>query len=202
MEKENFYLDDGRKAEKRVIGDVSENGESRTVVEIYAEPKTEKKLVQRFVDYSKPMVYKREIETIDESTGNIVEKKVESLTPEVEMALREHIKVESPTVASLSKKDDCDCYVTKEEMTQAFVEGFASIQKMLNSCADCGELKSNCHCKSVFKEVSVQDHKSVSAQNVLAEKVNSQTNSDWKNHLLWAGIAIVAAVLVFVVFKM
>ena len=195
MEKQHFYLDDGRKAEKVILGEVNEKGESKIITEIYAEPKAEKKLVQRSVDYSKPMVYKREIETVDESTGDVVERKVESLTPEVEMALREHIKSESPSISSLSEKD-CDCYVTKEEMTQAIVEGFATITKMLNTCSGCDQPKNQCCCKSMIATQSIP------AQEVLAEKVNANNSKDFYHHLLWAGIAVVAGVLVFVVFKM
>jgi len=62
---EEIVFDDGRKAEK------IEKDEGKTkVTEIFVEPKLEKKLAQRVTE--KYCVCERIIETIDESTGEIV----------------------------------------------------------------------------------------------------------------------------------
>ncbi len=62
---EEIVFDDGRKAEK------IEKDEGKTkVTEIFVEPKLEKKLAQRVTE--KYCVCERVIETIDESTGEIV----------------------------------------------------------------------------------------------------------------------------------
>lgn len=70
---QEFTLDDGRKAEK------IENAVDPTtkVTEIYVEPKQVKKLSQRITE--KFCVCEREIETIDESTGEVVSRVVENL---------------------------------------------------------------------------------------------------------------------------
>jgi hypothetical protein len=70
---QEFTLDDGRKAEK-----VENNVDPMTkVTEIYVEPKQEKKLSQRITE--RFCVCEREIETIDESTGEVVGRVVENL---------------------------------------------------------------------------------------------------------------------------
>lgn len=68
-----FIFDDGRKAEKVEI----DQGKTR-VVEIYVEPKPEKKLAQRITE--KYCVCEREIETIDELTGEVVDRVVEKVS--------------------------------------------------------------------------------------------------------------------------
>jgi len=68
-----FILDDGRKAEK-----VENNVDPLTkVTEVYVEPKPSKRLSQRVTE--KFCVCEREIETIDEDTGEVVSKVVENL---------------------------------------------------------------------------------------------------------------------------
>ena len=80
---EEIVFDDGRKAEK------IERDEGRTkVTEVFVEPKLEKKLAQRVTE--KYCVCERIIETIDESTGEVVntvtekvcDDKVSSMTSE------------------------------------------------------------------------------------------------------------------------
>lgn len=68
-----FVFEDGRKAEKIEI----DQGKTK-VTEIYVEPKPEKKLAQRITE--KYCVCEREIETIDEVTGEVVSKIVEKVS--------------------------------------------------------------------------------------------------------------------------
>lgn len=70
---EEFVFEDGRKAEKVEI----DEGKTK-VIEIYVEPKPEKKLAQRITE--KYCVCEREIETIDEITGEVLNKVVEKVT--------------------------------------------------------------------------------------------------------------------------
>jgi len=70
---EEFVFDDGRKAEKIEI----DEGKTK-VIEIYVEPKPEKKLAQRITE--KYCVCEREIETIDEATGQVLSKVVEKVS--------------------------------------------------------------------------------------------------------------------------
>ena len=69
---DEFVYEDGRKAEKIEI----DQGKTK-VTEIYVEPKTEKKLAQRITE--KYCVCEREIENIDENTGEIVSKVIEKV---------------------------------------------------------------------------------------------------------------------------
>jgi uncharacterized membrane protein len=68
-----FVFDDGRKAER-----VENNPDPLTkVTEVYVEPKMEKKLAKRVTE--RLCVCEREIETLDESTGEVVERVIEKV---------------------------------------------------------------------------------------------------------------------------
>lgn len=70
---DEFLYEDGRKAEKVEI----DQGKTK-VTEVYVEPKVEKKLAQRITE--KYCVCEREIETIDENTGEVVSKIIEKVS--------------------------------------------------------------------------------------------------------------------------
>jgi len=70
---EEFAFEDGRKAEKIEL----DQGKTK-VIEIYVEPKPEKKLAKRITE--KYCVCEREIETIDENTGEIINKVIEKVS--------------------------------------------------------------------------------------------------------------------------
>ena len=176
-------LEDGRKADK-IIQETSDpaSGESKIVTEIHAEPVVPKHLVQRIVETKRPVVVRREIESVDELTGEVLDRKVESVSPDVKMELREHIQTNS-TVAALSAKDDCDCYVTKEDM----LEGFKAIARALS------------HNDEPVAAVSVNK---ISMQEVVADKVSTKSNVDWTGIVLWGIIASMSAAFAYVVFLM
>jgi hypothetical protein len=68
-----FTLEDGRKAEK-----VENNVDSMTkVIEVYVEPKQQKKLSQRVTE--RLCVCERVVETLDEATGEVVSTVVEKV---------------------------------------------------------------------------------------------------------------------------
>lgn len=73
MSDSEFLLEDGRKAEKVEI----DQGKVK-VTEIYVEPKQEKKLSQRITE--KYCVCERQIETIDETTGEVVSTVIEKVS--------------------------------------------------------------------------------------------------------------------------
>ena len=85
---EQFHLEDGRQAERHTS--VTGECEELKVVEVYAEDVRPKKLVQRVQEKTRPVIVERTIETID-SSGEVVERKVEAVEPEVQMELRRHI---------------------------------------------------------------------------------------------------------------
>lgn len=117
---EKWTLDDGRRAERRVTENASDNGQSERVVELHVEDERPLRLQQRVIEKSKPIVYERKVETLDPMTGNVVEQRVESIEPKVQMQLVDHIATTS-TVTAQSIQDDCDCHVTKEEMIDTIV---------------------------------------------------------------------------------
>lgn len=68
-----FTLNDGRKAEKIE----NEVDQFTKVTEVFVEPKPQKKLSQRITE--RLCVCEREVETIDESTGEVLSKVVEKV---------------------------------------------------------------------------------------------------------------------------
>lgn len=109
MQKEKWTLEDGRRAERRVVENAL-NGETERVIELHVEDERPLRLQQRVVEKSKPIVYERKVETVDPATGNVIESKVESIEPKVQMQLVEHVK-------SLSN----DVPVTRQEMIDSIV---------------------------------------------------------------------------------
>lgn len=70
---EEYILEDGRKAEKRE----TKPEESTKVIEVYVEPKLEKRLKQRVVE--KYCVCEREIQELDENTGEVINTVIEKV---------------------------------------------------------------------------------------------------------------------------
>jgi len=182
IKKEAVYLEDGRKADKIVqekLGVV--NGETQVVTEVWAEPKIEKKLTHRVVEHKRPIIHKREIEVVDEN-GEVVEKRIESLEPEVKMQLREHIQSETQVAAQSVGKEDCDCLVTQEEMKKAFTEGFVTIAKLLKP----------------DQSEAYEDTKVSAMQVMVGEKLEAEAAAPNKmGMILWGTIATLAAILVY-----
>ena len=121
---EKWITDDGRKAEKRVIDQKNENGQSERIIELHVEDERPLRLQQRVVEKSKPMVYERKIEVIDPKTGSVIEQKVEALEPRVPMQLVDHISAEG--VSSQSIKEESP--VTRKEMLEAIVAAIKATQ--------------------------------------------------------------------------
>lgn len=89
-----FTLEDGRKAEK-----VENNVDSMTkVIEVYVEPKQQKKLSQRVTE--RLCVCERVIETLDETTGEVVSTVVEKVCEGSET--KSHSK--SPVLAAVETR--------------------------------------------------------------------------------------------------
>ncbi len=176
LKKETVYLADGRKADKLVQEEHdAATGGSKITTEVWAEPKIDKKLTQKVVEYKKPVVYRRDIETVDETSGDVIERKVESLEPEVKMELREHIQ-SAGSVSALNVEQECDCHVTKQDL-----------QDSLLLLAE--------HLKNKDEPVE-----RVSAlQAMIGDKVDQQTETSG-NGILWMVIAALGAVFTYVAF--
>ncbi|RDJ35612.1 MAG: hypothetical protein DWQ19_12405 [Crenarchaeota archaeon] len=191
LKRTQVHFEDGRRADK-VVQELSNpsTGEGQVVTEFFVEPKVEKKLAKRVVETRKPVVVKREIEEVDESTGEVLSRKVESTEPEVRMELREHIQTNQ--AVALNAANDCDCYVTMEDMKKCFVEGFAAVARGMKD-----------------DDVAVQSHDGEKAEGVrmqsvvgerLQEKAKGFMNYVSENTVLWLVIGGLAAVLVYVAF--
>lgn len=184
IKKEKIFLNDGRKAEK-IVQEQEVDGETKVVTEVWAEPKAEMKLTQRVTEHKKPVVCRRVIETVDENTGEVLEQKVESVEPDVNMQLREHIKTEN-SVAALSVDGDCNCYVTQEEMQKTFMDGFLAVANALK----------------VESEKDCEPRKVTALQNVVAERVETSNQESNTKIILWGTIIVIAAAFAYVVLGM
>jgi hypothetical protein len=175
-------LEDGRKAEK-VVTEVQEEG--KKITELWVEPTIEKRLSKRVVEYTKPVVHRREIETVDEETGDIKERHIESLDPEVKMELREIIK-SNQSVSAMSVEEP-PCYVTEQLLQRTVHDGVLAIVKAL-------------------KEPSSSDNygndDTVSAMQVMVgDKVETETQDKTEQMVgwgLWTLIAALGSALLYV----
>lgn len=184
----SVFLEDGRRAEKIVQSNLDPiSSEEKIVTEIWEEPKIEKKLSKRVVDYKKPLVYKREIEFVD-AAGDVVEKKVESLEPETKLELREHLKAQSVT-ESISAQS-VDPYVTREELQGVVSEGMMMLARTLK--------ENNLKDPNVDK---VSSYQTIMEEKYAAPAKESQT-VDLKNTGLWGILGLITAAFVYVTFIM
>lgn len=90
METRKIYMNDGRQAEERSY--IDEDG--RKVTEIWTEePKNPVplRLAERVTEKKTEVITERIIDKVDLATGDIIERKVESIEPTVKLELREHI---------------------------------------------------------------------------------------------------------------
>lgn len=183
----NVFLEDGRRAEKIVQSNLDPvSSEEKIVTEIWEEPKIEKKLSKRVVDYKKPLVYKREIEFVD-SSGEVVEKKVESLEPETKLELREHLKAQSAESVSAQSVDP---YVTREELQGVVSEGLMMLARTLK--------------ENNLKDPNID--KVSSYQAIMEEKYAAPAKEnqpvDLKNTGLWGILGLITAAFIYVTFIM
>lgn len=179
---EKWTLEDGRRAERRTIETVNPTGEAEKVIELHVEDERPMRLQQRIVEKRKPLVYEREIQTVD-AQGNIIEKKVESVEPRSHMQLVEHIAVASEQVAAQSVKEDCDCHVTKDEMIETIVAAV----------------------KSIRDEKPKMGMRAMVESQGLAQEIASRTGikaSSFNDKLIWGLIAVLVIGLGYVVFGM
>ena len=186
----NMFLEDGRRAEKVVQLNLDpSSSEERIITEIWEEPKIEKKLAKRVVDYKKPLVYKREIEFVD-SSGEIVERKVESLESEAKLEVREHLKAASFDSVSAQSVDPP--YVTREELQGVVSEGLMMLARTLK--------------ENNLKDPGVD--KVSSYQTLMEEKYAPAVGSkeekplDVKNLGLWAILGMISSAFIYVTFMM
>lgn len=128
---EKWTLDDGRRAERRVMEQKNDGGQSERVIELHVEDERPLRLQQRVIEKTKPFTYERRIETLDPKTGDVVDQKVESIEPRTQMQLVEHIATSnSVNVASQSVEEEYDCHVTKEEMIETVIAAIKATREV------------------------------------------------------------------------
>lgn len=178
MATEKWILDDGRRAEKRVTEiHTPEKMESEKVIELHMEDERPLKLKQRVIEKTKPFVYERRTETIDES-GNVVDMKVESVEPKVNFQFVDHI-VAGASACSHARKSG----LSKEDIVEAVKESMKSSHGACHASA-CKKLKS----KGMVEEVE--------------SKVESDNKNSIMDKVLIAVIAIQLVGLAYLFFGM
>jgi len=117
-----IVLEDGRKAERRVREESDcDSGQGTKVTELWAEAKVDKHLVKRVVEHTRPVVHRRETETLDEETGEVINVDVESVDPDVKMHLLSRITAEDVSGQTVDSDGDCECHITREELRDLLV---------------------------------------------------------------------------------
>ena len=111
MNIEKWTLEDGRKAEKRVLEQKNDDGHVQRVIELHVEEERPLRLQQRVIEKTKPFIYERKIEVVDPKTGNVVEEKVETLAPEANVNVS----------AQSFEEEECDCNITKQEIIDTVI---------------------------------------------------------------------------------
>lgn len=79
MKVEKWTLEDGRRAERRVVEVKNADGQGEKIIELHVEDERPLKLQQRIIERTKPILYERKLEMVDPATGSVVEEKIEAL---------------------------------------------------------------------------------------------------------------------------
>ena len=124
---EKWTLEDGRRAERRVVEQKNADGVAEKIIELHIEDERPLRLQQRVVEKVKPVLYERKFETIDPATGNVIDQKVESIESNSKMRVVDHITTIS---SSDQKQDDINKPVTKQEMIDAIVAAIKANREM------------------------------------------------------------------------
>lgn len=166
---EKWTLDDGRRAERRVMEQKAEEGVAERVIELHVEDERPLRLQQRVVEKTKPFIYERKVETLDPKTGAVVDQKVESIEPKVQMQLVEHIAASSTVAAQNVVEDDCDCHVTKEEMIETVIAAIKATREQMPAAAPVETVRQ--------RKVRDRAVPTVQAQSVPAANFSNKLNS-------------------------
>ena len=170
--------------------------------ELWVELKPEKRLAKRVVKHWRPVCDTVETEMVDEETGEIVDRKVESIDPESKMELRRHIVAESNIVAQAADNDDCNCYVTREELKDAFVTAMRVMKAEENNEWDAYEEEYEDECTHVAEQNVPTSQAPVSMQNVVADRLNSNQAVGIGTVVLMSLCAVLGGGILWVLFAM
>jgi hypothetical protein len=123
--RKDITLEDGRKAE-RVTQSTrdSATNESVEVIETFAEQKQPKRLARRQIVRTRPCVYERETQYINEDTGEITNVEKESIDPQTKLEVREKIVA----AAAMPEKVDSG-HITREELREDIKDAILLLAK-------------------------------------------------------------------------
>ena len=173
MSNKPVWTEDGRSGEKRVKEVADGDGAKRVYEELWVEPKQEKRLAKRQVKHIRPVEHTIETEIIDEDTQEVIDRKVESIDPDSKMELRRHLVSEATLSAQSADKEDCDCWVTRDELKDAIV---AAVKAVSSEDAD------NDYYVENYSEPTAPV---ASAQSVLEEKYDGGGSVAAKSGNVW-----------------
>jgi hypothetical protein len=150
MKVEKWTLEDGRRAERRVVEVKNADGQGEKIVELHVEDERPLKLQQRIIERTKPMLYERKIEVVDPVSGNVVEEKIETLvgakggessfvTKEELLAVLGSLKNKEEVKVLAAAKTEANKKVVKslglaeelEKMTKPQKDGMSMMDKVL-----------------------------------------------------------------------
>jgi hypothetical protein len=180
-DREKIRLEDGRHAE-RVIKSLSDGSQ---IIETWVEPKRKLHLAQRQVIRSRPCVYERETEVLDEETGEILKKEVEDMG-EPKVQVREQI------VSSLSMPEEQDSgFVSREELREDIKSAMLVFaEKMRDKDVQNGEDE---------YEYEYEDEP-VSMQSVVEERLEEKKPVSSLSYFLVALVAVEVSALAYILF--
>jgi len=112
MDTKQIYMNDGRRAEERSYV----NDEGNKVTELWTEEPNPLKLAEKVTEKSAQVIVERVIDKVDLVSGEVLERKVESIEPNVKLELREHLGVERQNISN---------YATKEELVNVVAQAVA-----------------------------------------------------------------------------
>ncbi|RTK96629.1 MAG: hypothetical protein EKK64_03325 [Neisseriaceae bacterium] len=190
---DKWTLEDGRKAEKRVINvPSSEEGVSEIITEFHVEPPRHLNLEKKIIERKKPFVFERVIQEIDPSTGEVKDQKIESVEPKVQMHFVEHIVAE-PEVSAQKAEEDCDCHVTREEMVDAIISAIKISKEAKNPVEE----------KVVANHFDSSGISSLGIAEEIEKRINSSTSDpDFKSNVVLVLMTIQVLALFYMVFFM
>ena len=182
MSSKPVWTEDGRSGEKRFKEVVGNDGSKTIYEELWVEPKPPaKRLAKREVKHIRPVVHTIETELVDEDTQEVLDRKIESVDYDTRMEVRRHIVSESTlsSQAAPTDKDDCDCWVTRDELKEAIVQAVKAVSRDDGDCY-VEQYAAPPH----YSAPTVETSAPVSAQSVLNEKYDAD-NENAANTTIW-----------------
>lgn len=175
----NMMLEDGRRAEKVVKEMDFGDGVREKVVEVWAEPNVNKNLEQRVTEYTKPVVHRRVIESIDPGTGEISSKVVED-SDDVQLRVVDRVASADSVSAMNAAKANSGDPMTRQDL----VEAMGMLADRLTP--------------SVAAQSAPEPQKyepMVSQQSVIEERLAEKEKTPMGDMIIWGVIAAEAATL-------